>query len=132
MILIVCSYARAEAEVLKQARRQVEQGLKRRDELHVWGVFSQHTRNIWGRFAPIRPCTCAQPLIHGKEFLRCALEMLKISVRDDHEFEEVYREVTISAFSYRCARAEQGPATFALSLSRFRGAALCLGARPSV
>ena len=84
---------RADMDILQNARVQVQLGLKRRDEEHVRTVFRQHARQLMGRFAPVRPCSCSEQLIHGKEFLRSALVQLKVSVRDDHEFEEVYREV---------------------------------------
>ncbi len=69
-------------------------GLKRRSEHHLRTVFLEHARNLSGRFEPVRPCSCSEPLIHGKELLRSALESLKVSVRNEHDFEEVYREVS--------------------------------------
>ena len=71
--------------------------MKRRDEAHVKEVFMAHSRNLSGRFSPVRPCSCSEPLIHGKEYLRSALELLKVSVRNEHEFEEVFREVSFKS-----------------------------------
>ena len=105
----------SDQEVLKNSRIQVRQGLKRREEEHVRTIFRQHARQLMGRFAPVRPCSCSEQLIHGKEFLRPALEQLKISVRDDHEFEEVYREVNFTSLT--CFRTGNATACFPLLMT---------------
>ena len=100
--LIVCSTLlatgdRLDINILETSRIQVATGMKRRDEAHVKEVFMAHSRNLSGRFSPVRPCSCSEPLIHGKEYLRSALELLKVSVRNEHEFEEVFREVSFKS-----------------------------------
>lgn len=93
---LTCFTDSPELNILNTSRKQVLTGLKIRKSSYVRNVFASHARYYTGRFAPLRPCSCLEPLIHGKEFLRPALEMLKISVRNDNEFEELYREVTRS------------------------------------
>ncbi len=83
-------------DLLEISRKQIQLGFKRRSETHLRAVFFEYARNFCGRFAPVRPCTCVEPLIHGKELLRSALESLKVSVRNDLEFEDVYREVSLA------------------------------------